>query len=609
MNSKEEEYKEIFLAEALDNYEELNRLITELEKEITNKKAIDAIFRITHTLKGNAAGMGFKDIAKMAHSIEDLFGEVRAGKLVLSHDIFSDIFKAIDTLGALINALKTGNKVRYHGIRTKLDVILRKNKEGLQEDTEETSEAITTPSQNKEPDLPQPSNEDVKKEENKVPLEIETQLDDEIEEAFEEDEEEPDEIQNQITFSDLIQVPVRKLDNLLNLVGELIIERDRIISMNSGTQSSNEFSRLYRITSDLQYSVMDVRLVQVGFLFNKFHRVVRDAASVEEKRVTLNLEGTDTEIDRNILQIISDSLIHIIRNSVGHGIEKPAERISAGKSETGVVTLNARSESDAVIIEIKDDGKGVDHKVIGKKAIEKGLVSPDLLKTLTPEEINLYIFEPGFSSMEQVTAISGRGVGMDVVKRAMDSIGGNISVDTKINEGTTISLRLPSSMAVKGALLFELSQDVFAIPLTYTEAVVSLYKKDIHKVSKGLVATYLDKTISIVFLRDLFEMNPDTFSEERVLHKSYNVLHEEKKLDIVIVSHNNKFVGIVVDKLLQQKEIVEKPLVRPVDNNLFISGVTIMGNGNVSLVLNIPAAINFIFQPGLGKRPTIDTLV
>ena len=603
MASKEEEYKEIFLAEALDNYEELNRLITELEKDIKNKKAIDAIFRITHTLKGNAAGMGFTDIAKMAHTIEDLFGEVRAGNLVLEHSIFSDIFKAIDTLGALVNALKTDKKVRYHGIKTKLDVILRKNKEERNEvEVQSKSEKVILPSdvekvidkENNQPNLPK---------------EIDIQLDTEIEEAFEDEIEDTEEVQNQIAFSDLIQVPVRKLDNLLNLVGELIIERDRIISTNSENQSSNEFSRLYRITSDLQYSVMDVRLVQVGFLFNKFHRVVRDAASVEDKKVTLNLEGTETEIDRNILQIISDSLIHVVRNCVGHGVEKPEERKKLGKPEIGVVTLNARSESDAVIIEIKDDGKGIDHNIIAHKAIEKGLISSDAVKNMTPEEINLYIFEPGFSSMEQVTAISGRGVGMDVVKRAMDSIGGNISVSTIIGKGTTISLRLPSSMAVKGALLFELEDDVFAIPLTYTEAVVSLYKKDIHKVSKGLVSSYLDKTISIVFLKDLFSTDPSKYSENNTLHSSFNKLHEEKKLDIVIVSHNNKFVGIVVDKLLQQKEIVEKPLIRPVDNNLFISGVTIMGNGNVSLVLNIPATISHIFQPGLAaKRGKLDTI-
>ena len=385
MTSKEEEYKEIFLAEALDNYEELNRLITELEKDIQNNKAVDAIFRITHTLKGNAAGMGFNDIEKMAHSIEDLFGEVRAGNLKLEHDIFADIFKAIDTLGALINALKSGKKVRYHGIRTKLDVILRKNKEAStpnQNNTEQkelSSEKVIDDSINIDKDVTTNPADNTENETPDVPQDIDIQLNDEINNAFEEEsDQEVDEIKNEITFSDLIQVPVRKLDNLLNLVGELIIERDRIISINNGTQSSNEFSRLYRITSDLQYSVMDVRLVQVGFLFNKFHRVIRDAASVEEKNVTLNLEGTDTEIDRNILQIISDSLIHIIRNCVGHGIEKPEERTKAGKSDTGVVTLNARSESDAVIIEIIDDGKGIDHNIIGKKAIEKDSLLPML---------------------------------------------------------------------------------------------------------------------------------------------------------------------------------------------------------------------------------------
>ncbi len=635
MKSKEEEYKEIFLAEALDNYEELNRLITQLEKDASDHKAIHAIFRITHTLKGNALGMGFHQIGEMAHVIEDLFGEIRDGNIMLTDELFESVFKAIDVLGGLIESLKNGKEVKYKGIKTKLEVLIRNTKEGNvssgKEAVKQQTMAAPIEPAAKRTIIRKKKNVDSKEGKNtkaadaqlkdiqvkstsKAKTSSGTTLDkaEEVGSPIEEPKNYPPEenqstviesevVENKISFSDLVQVPVPKLDNLLNLVGELIIERDRIIASHAGIHASNEYSRLNRISSDLQYSVMDVRLVQVGFLFNKFHRVVRDAATTEQKKVTLKLEGTDTEIDRNILQIISDSLIHLIRNCVGHGIEKPLEREKASKPKEGTITLSARNDSDAVLIEIKDDGQGIDVEKIRQKAISKGLVMPELANQLSEQDVIMYIFEPGFSTVDQVNAISGRGVGMDVVKKALDSIGGNIYVNTKIGEGTTIGLLLPSSMAVKGTLLFELDKVEYAIPLSYTQAVVSLYKSAIHKVGNGLVATHLGKTISIVFLKDLFDMNAQV-SNTNMLQHSYDSLHPELKVHIVIVSHNNRTVGFVVDKLLQQKEIVEKPLMKPVETVKFISGVTILGNGNVCLVLNVATIVNAIFRVSMSSQ-------
>ncbi|MDN4165911.1 chemotaxis protein CheA [Cytophagales bacterium LB-30] len=573
MASKEKEYQELFTAEALENQEELNRLLTSLEKNPSDKAAINSIFRITHTLKGNAAGLGYTSIAEMAHVLEDLFGEIRAGKFVLEAEVFSSIYKSIDILSELIQALGTDKVVRYKGIKTKLEVLIKNKVNQAPSETAQEEAPAKTAS---EEIIPQESIEAVAEEAST-----------ETSEASESD--------NKISFSDLVQVPVRKLDNLLNLVGELIIERDRLIAQNQHTRS-NEYSRLNRISSDLQYSVMDVRLVQVGFLFNKFHRVVRDAASVEAKQVNLKLEGIDTEIDRNILQIISDSLIHIVRNCVGHGIEMPDARKKLSKPEQGQITMRARSESEGVIIEITDDGKGIDAEVVKKKAIEKGLLLPEIAKNLSPREILMYIFEPGFSTAEKVTAISGRGVGMDVVKKAIDSVGGTIDVETEMGKGTTIRLALPSSMAVKGTLLFQLADTEYAIPLAYTEAVVSLYKKDIHKVSFGLVTQYQGKAIGLVFLSDLFFGEEAASEGTPYLQKGYSEIQEKQKLDVIVVNYGGKTVGFVVDKLLQQKEIVEKPLSRPVDVVKFIGGVTILGNGNVCLVLHIPAILSHIYN-------------
>ena len=616
---KEDEYKEIFLAEALDHHEELNRLITALEKKPTDASAINAIFRITHTLKGNAAGMGFSGIAELSHTLETLFGEIRDQRLSLTADIFTALFKAIDVLGALIRSIQDGSKVSYKGIKTKLEVICKQATASSAEasPTEasptKTAEEATAPKSKKSrktrkntASLPKQSaqltTEKATSEEPTSVAEKKVEPTNETETAVSQptvDNKTQQEIapENKIVFSDLVQVPVRKLDNLLNLVGELIIERDRMMASQADSHRTNKYTRLNRISSDLQYSVMDVRLVQVGFLFNKFHRVVRDAAAWENKQVALTLEGTDTEIDRNILQIISDSLIHLIRNAVAHGIETPEARKQAQKPVEGIITLKASNENDTVIIEIRDDGQGVAIDKVRQRAVQRGLLTAQQADQLSEEETVMLIFEPGFSTVEQVNAISGRGVGMDVVKKALDTIGGKIAVQTRAGEGTSIRLALPSSMAVKGTLLFEAGQTEYAIPLAYTEAVVSLYKPDIHQVGRGLATTYLGKTISVVFLQDLFALPAAAESNQAgLLPRSSEQLHPEVKLEVIVVSYGSRTVGFVVDKLLQQKEIVEKPLMKPVDQVRFISGVTILGNGHVCLVLHVPAIISFIFR-------------
>lgn len=557
MSTKEEEYRDIFLTEAIENYTEINRLLTILEKNPADIKSVHALFRITHTLKGNATGMGFESIAELAHVLEDLFGAVREGRIMISPEMFVSVYKAADILSELIDAVRNPKEVKYRGIKTKLEVMLRN--------------ALTEQPVNIDQNIPAAAGL-----QNTIAADLLDILgSDEVDETTE----------TKLSFSHLVQVPVQKLDNLLNLVGELVIERDRIIT--SGRHNASEYSRLNRISSDLQYSVMDVRLVPVDFLFKKFHRIVRDAAAKEEKNVILKLKGTETEIDRNILQVISDSLIHLVRNAISHGIEKPAIRKQRGKEEQGSVTLEASSESDIVIIAIRDDGGGIDAARIRKKAGEKGMLSLSEASQWSDNDIMMLIFEPGFSTMDEVTSLAGRGVGMDVVKRALDSIGGTVYIETKVGEGTTFFLRLPSSMAVKSTLLFELDNETFAIPLSYTERVISIYKSDIHTVANGLITVYQGRTISLLFLNDLFR-------QERSNMATLERFHPEAKLEIVVVSFNGKWVGFIVDKLLQQKEIIEKPLQKPADGVSFISGVTILGNGKVCLVLSIPGILNTI---------------
>lgn len=567
---KNDELKEIFLAEALESYEQLNRFFTQLEKDHADQKAVEAIFRITHTLKANAAAMGYEGITEIAHLLEDIFGEVKKGNLLLDTQKFNDLFRANDKLGELIQNIDADRKIAYKGLTTKLKVILR---ESTDKKIEETTE--NTPLQD---ELVGVANE----------LSTEEKI----------AEEENNFTTSQLVFSDLIQVPIRKLDSLLNLVGELLVERDRLMmKVAEDRLRKNEYARLYRLTSDLQYGVMNVRLVQVNLLFMKFHRIVRDVATLEAKKVNLVLEGTEIEIDRSVLQSISDAMVHLVRNAISHGIEPPTDRVLKSKSEVGTVKLSARNERDAVIIEISDDGKGINPEHIRKKLVQKKMVSQEAADSLSDDDVINYIFESGFSSAEQVTEVSGRGVGMDVVKNTINAIGGKISIRTMVNAGTTFSLALPTSLAVKSVMLFEVLTTKYAIPIIFTEAVVAFKKTDFQKLGKGLVITYLEETLPVIFLRDLFSIQSLTdLYQSTFWQNTYQTLDEKEKIYIIIVSFDNKQIGLVVDKLVQQKEIVEKPLLYPLNHHKLMSGTTILGDGSVCLVLDIPSIVNLLFR-------------
>jgi len=555
LKSKESEYKELFLIEAKDQIEELDKLFVELEKDQSNQDAIDGIFRITHTLKGNAMGLGLDGVSELSHAMEDVMIAIRNKQITLSKKLFEILFRANDKLTQVVRALETNQKVSYLGIKTSLSIFLK---------NELDKGAPAAP-----------------KEE-----EIEHQ----------EEETAKQEGQAQVMFSDVIQIPVKKMDDLLNEVGQLIIERDRLIAFSQEIGlATAEFERLKRISSNLQYSIMNARMIQVGFLFNKFHRVVRDAAAIEVKNVALVLKGTEIEIDRNVLKVISDSLVHLVRNAVSHGIEPEAKRVENGKPPEGSITLDARYERDRVIIVVKDDGAGIDHEVIRKKIVQKGMVADAVAKDLTKDEVLRYIFESGFSNSDKVNEISGRGVGMDVVKKAVESIGGQVRIETEVGTGTTVNLHVPSSLALKGTLLFDVGGQEYAMALSYTEAVVTIARSEIYKLSGGLMAKYQDEAISIVFLKDILEMKSlDELGQRGSLQKSFELSTDDDLFNVIIVSYMGQTTGVIVDKVLQQKEIIEKPLAKPINKTKLLSGTTILGSGNVCPVIDIAALTDLI---------------
>ena len=565
MKSKEEEYRQLFLTEALENFEELNRLFVDLEKDASSKKAIANIFRIVHTLKGNAMGMGYEKIADLAHVMEDVFGAIKNGEIAADKELIDGLFRANDKLGGLINAITTDERVSYLGIKTKLSVYLKNARE-------------------------EQANQDSS--ENKAGTEVgssKTQT---------EPEETEDDQETSIKFADVVQIPVRKMDDLLNMVGELVIERDRLISLfGSEGKSTLEFERMKRISSNLHYGIMNVRMVQMGFLFNKFHRVLRDAASSEKKEVELILKGTEVEIDRNILKIISDSMVHLVRNAVGHGIENAEERKDTGKPAVASVTLSASLEKDSVVITIADDGKGIDKRKIKEKIVRQNMVTQEVADKLKDNEIIRYIFESGFSSADKVTEISGRGVGMDVVKKAVESIGGQVLVDTELGLGTSVHLVLPSSLALKGALLFEIDSQEYGIPLTYIDSVTYLKKGDIHLVADNLMVDYQDQSIPVIFLKGLLEITDLENVDQSFLGSGpLERMDDDNEMNVIVTTHSGRFLGLVVDKLHRQNEIIEKKLPKPLDGSKLLSGTTILGSGNVCPVLDVASIMDVLFQ-------------
>lgn len=562
MKSRDEQYQELFLIEAKDNIEELDRLFVELEKDHGSSTAIKDIFRVTHTMKGNAMGLGLDSIAQLSHVMEDVMLAIQEGRVGLDGKLFQLLFRANDKLGGLINALETGEKVSFLGIKTSLSLHLQKALEEGEKEGEEDQPSVVA-------DTPTPEDQ--------------------------EPEEQEDSSATHISFSEVIQIPVKRMDDLMNEVGQLIIERDRLIAVSEGLGlKSSELDRLKRITSNLQYTIMNVRMVQVGFLFNKFHRVLRDAARIEGKDVNLILKGTDVEIDRNVLKVLSDSLVHLVRNSVSHGIEGQEVRKTRNKPAQGTVMLNARYERDRVVIMVTDDGGGIDAAVIRKKVVEKGLVSEKAAKNLRDEEIIQYIFAAGFSNTDKVNELSGRGVGMDVVKRAVESIGGQVKVDTIVGEGTTINLHVPASLALKGTLLFEVSGFQYALALSYAESVESIKPENLYTVGSVMMTKYHDQTISVVFLSDLLNA-PDLKSVGKVLSsRTTESLSGIQELETIVVSYAGRMTGLVVDHVLQQKEIIEKPLSKPINAIRLLSGTTILGNGAVCPVIDVAAITEII---------------
>ncbi|RAO98899.1 chemotaxis protein CheA [Petrotoga sp. 9PW.55.5.1] len=395
----------------------------------------------------------------------------------------------------------------------------------------------------------------------------------------EENEKKLIEEKKEVKLSKTIRVDINKLDELMNLMAELVIARSRIIETLNKYDVKDvdeSLTQLSRITLDLQNVVMKIRMVPIAFVFNRFPRLVRDLAKDLGKKINFIIQGEETELDRTVVDEIGDPLIHLLRNSIDHGIEGPHERISKGKPETGLLRLSARHEGNGVVIEIEDDGRGLDKEAIIRKAIEKGLLNSSESSKLNDEEIYNFIFLPGFSTKIKSTELSGRGVGMDVVKNTIENLKGTISLETKKDKGTKISIRLPLTLAIIEALLTTVNDDVYAIPIANIDTTQRITDGELKTVQGQEVFLLRGEVMPVVRLRNLF---------------GYQLQEEDSKEHIVIIKIGNKKYGVVVDRLLGQDDIVIKSLGSLLNNVKEFSGGAILGDGRIALILDVASLL------------------
>ena len=383
-----------------------------------------------------------------------------------------------------------------------------------------------------------------------------------------------------------IRVDVKRLDHLMNLIGELVLAKNRLIKINSdveeryeGEEFLEELTQVVSIvsivTTDLQIAVMKTRMLPVGKVFNKFPRMIRDLSRELNKKIELVIEGEDTELDKSIVEEIGDPLVHIIRNSCDHGIEPPEERIAAGKPEVGTVQLKAYNEGNHIVIQITDDGRGLDPNKLKQKALEKGLISEKEAENMSDKEAYALIFKPGFSTAAQVTNVSGRGVGMDVVKTNIEKLNGIIEIDSELGKGTTIKLKIPLTLAIIQALLVGVQEENYAIPLASVLETVRISTEEIYTVENKSVMRLRDEVLSLVHIGDIFEV-------ERIMENSEHAY-------VVVLGLGASKLGVIVDTLIGQEEIVIKSLGEYLKGIQGIAGATIRGDGGVTLIVDVVA--------------------
>ena len=588
MNLDEEILKD-FLVEAKEGITKLEEEFVELEKDPENVEILKSLFRSMHSLKGASGFFGFKSLESIAHFSEDILAKLRDGLLKPEPEIIDMLLQAVDQIKYIVAHLEEHKQepvddrvLEFIVALSNFTEKLKKRVEGKEEkkepeepkvekiDLEKNAEEKPEPGSNK-------TEEKEEKEEKEESAGISPQLvreDKKEEKQKEKFQDIPGVVPSKELTETHVKVDVHLLDQLMNLAGELVLARNRVVQLASKFHDADlqrSVQTLSMVTSELQEAIMKTRMQPIGTVFNKFPRIVRDLSRQLGKKVNLKLEGTETELDRSIIEAIKDPLTHLVRNSIDHGIELPEERVSLGKPEEGLLVMRAYHEGGQVVIEIEDDGRGIDVEKIKRKAIEKGLLDPREAERMSEKEILLLIFKPGFSTAEQVTQVSGRGVGMDVVKTNIEKLGGTIELNTMKSKGTTVRVKIPLTLAIVPALILTSQGQRFAIPQ------VSL---------RELVAINPEKDLLKIGNTDFFRLRGEIIPVLS-LSKVLNRPQQSQEKNLVILNAGDRFFGLLVDQIYDSEEIVVKPLGRWFKNIPLYSGATIMGDGKLALILDI----------------------
>ncbi|MEW9667655.1 chemotaxis protein CheA [Ammoniphilus sp. 3BR4] len=560
-----------------DGRHDVTAVVLDLRKILSGELIFEA--KIAESPSGGGAGLEFDDYAwtVIAQSIDSGYGAYQIETVVREDCVLKAaraymVFDQLESCGEIIKASPSVEELEQEKFDQAFQVVLvtKKTKEELEKVVLSVSEIASVSIQAIEA---LPKNQEIPSEE--MPLE-------EIVHKAEAAVHEKASVQKKVSGGKTIRVDIERLDVLMNLFSELVIDRGRLEQLSRDSKNPaliETVEHMSRISGDLQNIILNMRMVPVEQVFNRFPRMVRDLAKDLNKKVNLIIEGAETELDRTVIDEIGDPLVHLLRNSIDHGMESTEERIRVGKEETGKVLLKAYHSGNHVFIEVMDDGKGIDRQKILKKAKEKGIIQDQQAASMSDSQVYELLFASGLSTAEKITDVSGRGVGLDVVKTKIESLGGAVSVDSSLGQGTTFLIQLPLTLSIISAMLVEVEREKFAVPLSSIIETAVFRKEQIMRAHQQDVIDFRGRVVPLVSLKKIFQI-PDGLSENK-----------RDEISVVIVRKGDKMAGLVVDSFIGQQEIVLKSLGKYLVNVFAISGATILGDGQVALIIDCNALI------------------
>jgi two-component system chemotaxis sensor kinase CheA len=583
---KVDELTREFIAESQEGLERMELCLTELEKRPGDRELVAEIFRAVHTIKGTTGFLGFARLEKLAHAGENLLGALRDGKVVVTADLINGLLELMDGLRAILRLIETtgAEGVRARDEDSSLITMLTELKTGGGAGPAIVTASSTTSgnaSQNSRPSAGSPNAEVLAIKPKEAAVSDTTSAAKAGAIAATAGPVAPSVVAPSMRDKSL-RIDVEVLNRMMNLVGELVLTRNQILQCTPSSQSFPDLARrLDSVTAELRESVMEARMQPVGHLFSKFPRMVRDLGRTCGRQVRIEFEGQETGLDKSLLETIRDPLTHAVRNSVDHGIESPEDRIRAGKPAEGVLRLRAFHQSGWVVIELVDDGAGISTECVLAKAIERDLVTPEKAASLSEREILQFLFVAGFSTAKQVTNVSGRGVGMDVVRANVEKVGGSVDLESKLGMGTILRLRVPLTLAIVPALVVRCGDQSFALPQNALVELVYVPLRDaqtaIEKIGTAELYRLREGLLPLVWLDRLLELEHKPKAEQ---HGFY----------IAVVESEGRRFGLVIDDLMAPEEIVVKPLSAALREIGMFSGATVLGNGLLALILDVAAA-------------------